>query len=301
MDKDDLIKKWLDNSLTTAEKDSFDAMEDSAYLKEIIEEGKRFKGQNPTKVISFEALDIKLNEKSPAKLNWGKLALKIAAIFIIGFGLYTLFYKGQQNTFETQLAQTEQITLPDNSMVTLNESSQLDFNSNNWDKERSVNLKGEAYFKVAKGKRFDVKTKLGTISVLGTQFNVSIRDGLLSVVCYEGLVQVTQNEITTKLPAGTAYNNSNGTSKIYSVAVKQPEWLLNMKVFEKASIKDVFTAIENHYNIKIDASEIDSSILFTGAFELDNLENALKETTQSLNLRYEMINKNEVIIRNAKK
>lgn len=300
MDKNYLIKKWLDNDLNSEEQKAFDALEDKQFFDEIIEEGQRFKGQNTSKVSTFENLEKGLKHKPEPTFNWTKTLLRIAAVFVIGFGLYSLFNKDQHSTFKTQLAQTEQVTLPDNSMVTLNELSQLEFN-NNWDEERSVELKGEAYFKVAKGKRFDVKTAKGIVSVLGTQFNVIARDSIFSVICYEGLVQVVHNNKTTKLPAGKAYRIINGKPEAYDVAVIQPEWLSNMKVFNEASIKDVFTSIESHYNVKIIAEDVDNSILFTGAFELDNLDNALKATTKSLNLTYEINVKNEVIIRGAKK
>ncbi|MCF6224313.1 MAG: FecR domain-containing protein [Flavobacteriaceae bacterium] len=298
MKKNYLIKKWLENDLTSEEQKAFDALEEKAFLNEIIQEGKRFKGQNTSKVTSFENLEKGLHQKPKSTKNWTKTLVRIAAVFVIGFGLYSLFDKDKHSTFETQLAQTEQITLPDNSMVTLNELSQLNFNDD-WSKERNVKLKGEAYFKVAKGNRFDVNTEFGTVSVLGTQFNVIARDSIFSVICYEGLVQVLFNNKITKLPAGKAYRIINGAPEAFDITVIQPEWLRSMRVFEQASIGDVFASIESHYNITIVADDIDNSILFTGAFELDNLDNALKATTKSLNLTYEINSKNVVVIRNA--
>ncbi|MAD96819.1 MAG: anti-sigma factor [Flavobacteriaceae bacterium] len=299
MDKNYLIEKWLNNDLTAEEQKAFDALEDNAFLKEIIQEGQRFKGQNPSKVAAFENLEKEIVDEPKNTTSWTNIFLKVAAVFVIAFGLYFLLDKDQHNTFETQLAQTEQITLPDNSMVTLNELSQLDFDDD-WTTERTVQLKGEAYFKVAKGKRFDVKTEFGTVSVLGTQFNVKAQDSIFSIICYEGLVQVNYNNTTTKLSAGNACRVINGKPEAFNVAVIQPEWLQNMKVFKEASIKDVFVAIEKYYTVKIVTDSIDNTILFTGAFELGNLENALKATTKSLNLTYEINSKNEVVIKNAK-
>lgn len=300
MDKNYLIKKWLKNDLTPQEQNAFDALEDSPFLKEIIQEGERFKTQNPFKATTFEKLEKALVKKKNTTYNWTKIITRIAAVFIIGFGLNFIFNKNQHSTFETQLAQKKQVTLPDNSTVTLNELSQLDFDNKNWDNQRSLQLKGEAYFKVAKGKRFDVNTDFGTVSVLGTQFNVVARDSIFSVICYEGLIELIHNNGTIQLPAGKAYRIINGKPEAFDVAVIQPEWLQNMKVFEQASIGDVFAAIESHYNIKIVADGIEKSILFTGAFELDNLDNALKATTQTINLTYEIKNNKVVIIRNAK-
>lgn len=299
MDKDYLLKKWLENDLTSEEQIAFDALEDSPFFKEIIQEGARFKNQNANKVMTFESLEKELKNKQKPSTNWLKIVTRVAAVFVIGFGLYFISTRNEQQTFETQVAQTEQITLPDNSKVTLNELSSLDFNSKNWDKQRSLNLKGEAFFKVAKGKRFDVNTRFGTVSVLGTQFNVSTRDSIFAVTCYEGLVQVTHNDKTLKLPAGKAYRIVNGVPEAFDVAVIQPEWLQQMKVFKNAPVGVVFTALENHYDITIVADNVDRSMLFTGAFELNNLDNALKATTESLELTYEIKNTKVAVVKNA--
>ena len=69
--------------------------------------------------------------------------------------------------------------------------SELNYNASKWGEKRELELKGEAFFDVEKGKRFDVNTELGKISVLGTEFNVLSRDSIFKVSCYEGLVQVT--------------------------------------------------------------------------------------------------------------
>lgn len=299
MDKDYLLKKWLENDLTSEEQIAFDALEDSPFFKEIIQEGARFKNQNPNKVMSFETFEKEIQTKKKSRINWLKIVTRVAAVFVIGIGLYFLTSKDEYQSFETQVAQTEQITLPDNSKVTLNELSSLDFNSKNWDKQRSLNLKGEAFFKVAKGKRFDVNTGFGTVSVLGTQFNVSTRDSIFAVTCYEGLVQVSHNDKTIKLPAGKAYRIVNGVPEAFNIAVIQPEWLQQMKIFKNAPVGVVFTALENHYNITIVADNVDRSMLFTGAFELNNLDNALKATTESLELTYEIKNTKVAVVKNA--
>jgi ferric-dicitrate binding protein FerR (iron transport regulator) len=48
---------------------------------------------------------------------------------------------------------------------------------------------------------FSVNTTAGVITVLGTQFNVKERN-YFEVHCYEGLVSVTHNNETIKLPPG---------------------------------------------------------------------------------------------------
>jgi len=301
MDKDYIIKKWLNGDLTNEEQRAFDEIEDSGLLKEILEEAERFRGQNPSKVVAFEKLEEKLHQRNTSNTNWLQLISRIAAVFVVGIGLYFLFKNDPNKVYTTELAQKEIVNLPDNSQVTLNSLSELSFSATQWDDERSVALKGEAYFDVAKGKRFDVNTAVGKVSVLGTEFNVIVRDSIFSVVCYEGLVQVVHNNKATQLPAGKAYHFLKGNTQVVDIALAQPKWLQNLSVFEGATIEQVFEALEDEYQIRIVIDQIDNTTKFTGAFEHDNLENALKEITQTLKLTYEINTDKTVIIKNVKK
>jgi ferric-dicitrate binding protein FerR (iron transport regulator) len=299
MDKDYLIKKWLDNDLSETEAKAFEALEHANLYKEIIEEAQGFSGTLNAKVEPFENLEKQLENKIAPSYNWTKIALRIAAIFVIGIAIFTLLGRDKVNTYQTEYAQNETITLPDNSIVRLNQQSQLEYNSSKWDEKRALDLKGEAFFDVEKGKRFDVTTEFGKVSVLGTEFNVLSRDSIFKVSCYEGLVQVVYGNETIKLPAGTEFILKSGTAQKTAIAIAEPYWLKQMSVFKNASIDAVLKEIENQFNITI-LKEFDKSDLrFTGAFEHTNLENALKSITQPLNLTYDIINTKEVAIRNV--
>lgn len=300
MDKEHLIKKWLDGDLTDKETKEFKALEHAQLFEEIIQEAKRFDGKQHAEVNSFEIIEKELNKINSLSLNWVKITSRIAAIFILGVALFFLLDKDKINTFSTDYAKTETINLPDESIVNLNELSELEYNASKWDKNRILKLKGEAFFIVKKGKRFDVNTDFGKVSVLGTQFNVLSRDSIFKVSCYEGLVQVLYGTEKIKLPAGTEFLLISGSVKKSNITVKEPYWLKNMSVFENATLEDVISEIEKQYSIKITQSFDDEELRFTGAFEHNNLKNALKSITQPLNLTYEIITNKEVIIRNVK-
>jgi ferric-dicitrate binding protein FerR (iron transport regulator) len=300
MDKDYLIKKWLDNDLSETEAKAFEALEHANLYKEIIEEAQRFSGETRAKVDAFEALEQQLEKKTSPSFNWISFGLKIAAALVVGIAIFALFGKDNINSFQTDYAQNETITLPDNSIVKLNEQSQLEYNASKWDEKRTLELKGEAYFDVEKGKRFDVTTEFGNVSVLGTEFNVLSRDSIFKVSCYEGLVQVVYENQTAQLPAGTEFVLKSGTVEQTLIAIAEPYWLKNMSVFENASIDQVIQEIEKQFNITILREFDKNDIMFTGAFEHKNLENALKSVTQPLSLTYEITNSKEVTIKNAK-
>lgn len=300
MDKEDLIKKWLNNDLSEAEAKSFQDLEDAKLYEEIIQEGQRFKGETRAKVQSFETIEPKLFTKKPDSINWIKIVSKIAAVFVIGIGLLALWNLEKTSAINTEYAQNETITLPDNSVVHLNELSQLEYSTSNWDDKRLLELKGEAFFDVEKGKRFVVNTQFGNVSVLGTEFNVLSRDSIFKVSCYEGLVQVYYESNQIKLPAGTEFVLKHGKGQKNPIRVAKPYWLKSMSVFENASIDNVIKEIEKQFDIIVIKAYDPENLMFTGAFEHNNLENALKSITQPLNLTYEISNNNEVTIRNVK-
>jgi ferric-dicitrate binding protein FerR (iron transport regulator) len=300
MDKDYLIKKWLDNDLSETEFKAFEALEDVDLYKEIIEEAQRFSGESRAKVDDFEALEQQLENKRSSSFNWMNFGLKIAAALVVGIAIFTLIDKDNINSFQTDYAQNETITLPDNSIVKLNERSQLEYNASKWDEKRTIELKGEAFFDVEKGKRFDVTTEFGKVSVLGTEFKVLSRDSIFKVSCYEGLVKVVYGNENIKLPAGNEFILSAGKAKKTAIVIAEPYWLKNMSVFENASLDHVIHEIEKRFDVTILKAFDKNDVKFTGAFEHKDLENALKSVTQPLNLTYEIKNDKEVTIKNAK-
>ncbi|MBU2926668.1 FecR family protein [Winogradskyella psychrotolerans] len=300
MDKENLLKKWLDNDLSEAEAEAFKALDDAKLYEEIVEEAQRFSGHHQAKVPDFEILDQRLQDKKAVPFNWMRVASSFAAIFIIGLTLFLFWNKDDTNTISTNLAQKETITLPDNSRVELNELSQLDYNSSNWEHERTLNLKGEAFFDVEKGMQFDVNTAFGKVTVLGTEFNVFTKDSIFKVTCYEGLVQVSYNDEIIKLPAGSEFVLESGVAKKSDIVVAEPYWLKKMSVFKDAPIKAVFIELENQYNISVTDSINTNELRFTGAFEHNNLNSALKSITQPFGLTYTIVNNKKVTINNVK-
>jgi len=286
MDNRDLIEKWLNNDLTEAEMKVFMQMEDYELNKAIIENAKYFKA-------SERYSSQKTSTKKLYNLN---TFLKIAAILVVAFGVYFLFFVNNLVQIETLASQKTTIELPDHSRVTLNALSEIEYNKRDWKDNRVVYLDGEAFFKVTKGKTFDVITKNGKITVVGTQFNVKQRDQYFEVNCFEGTVVVSSNGIDKTLNKGDTYQILNGKYIEGQTDMISPEWLSNKSVFEAIPFKEVLAEMERQYNIEITYKNINTNRLFTGGFTHDNLENALISITKPMNLSYELSSSKLVIL-----
>ncbi|MFP4847260.1 FecR family protein [Winogradskyella sp. PE311] len=286
MNREDIIKKWLDNNLNAEEQKAFEQLEDYKDLTNLDGALKKFKAPEFSIDHNYENLKPNLRTTTVSNITWFKPLLKIAGILAICYGLY--FYTTTLDTsINTEIAQQILTELPDESTVNLNANSKLVFNKSNWDNKRIVHLKGEAFFKVAKGQKFDVITDAGTVTVLGTEFKVKEREDYFEVVCYEGLVAVSINKEIVKLRAGNKLLIVDGklidNEREDSI---QPNWLLGESSFKEVALKHIISELENQYNITIGAENIDTSRLFTGSFTHKNLDLALKSVTIPLHLSY---------------
>jgi len=235
---------------------------------------------------NYKTLKSKLKPNDSKTNQWFKPLLRLAAILALGFSIY--YYTTTLDAkFNTNIAQQTTIKLPDTSTVNLNANTTLTFNEKHWSKNREVRLYGEAFFKVAKGQKFDVITDEGLVSVLGTQFNVKQRQSHFEVTCYEGLVAVTHNNKTVKLKPGFTFQIIDGKLLANEKEnTAQPSWLRGESSFKSVPLKYVISEFENQYNLKITTDNVDTSRLFTGSFTHKNLELALQSVTKPLNLSY---------------
>ena len=119
-----------------------------------------------------------------------RFAISTAATLTLLLSLSFYFLYTGTRTRITAQGESLSLLLPDSSEVILNGSSILHYNTFLWHLGRKISLKGEAFFRVRKGKRFTVTTEEGQVTVLGTRFTVFSRNDRFRVQCYSGKVRV---------------------------------------------------------------------------------------------------------------
>ncbi|MFT4806589.1 MAG: transmembrane sensor [Psychroserpens sp.] len=286
MNKEDLIQKWLDHNLNPRELEAFKQLKDYPNLIKLDQGLIGFKADTINEDDAFKNVlkSIDSLKKKPSKL-FATLS-KIAAILVIAFGIY--FYASTLDTTTYTIAsQQKSIVLPDASQVQLNAVSTITFNKSNWKSSRDLVLHGEAYFKVAKGKKFDVKTNLGTVTVLGTQFNVKQRNNYFEVTCYKGKVAVnSKTKQIILLPGDTFLIIDGKYIATEKENVSHPSWLINKSTFRSIPFREVIAEFERQYNVSVEFSDFEGAQNFTGDFIHNDIETALKSITLPLQLKY---------------
>lgn len=250
-----------------------------------------------TKAVPFDetALLARINAKKTTKTKVIPLYKKwwpasVAASILICCSLFFL-YTLQPISHDTMVAESLQFSLPDDSEVWLNAKSEISYNKD-WENSRDITLNGEAYFEVAKGKKFTVKTPQGTVSVLGTKFNVKQRDDFFEVHCFEGSVAVVYNNTKTILKVNDVF--SSKATKKQDNTLKKPHWIAKKSIFNNTHLNDVLTDISLHYNIEFKNLETlsNSTLKYTGSYQYtDDVKTVLDVLTKSLNLTYTLKNK----------
>ena len=227
--------------------------------------------------ISYDKLKHKIGEYKDQKrlgyaiyhrvVNFSYYYQRIAAVLLIplilGISLY-LFYSpsGEENfyTAEAPLGQKAKVELPDGSTVWLNSGSNIRYSSNFNKKNRTIDLKGEAFFEVKKntGKPFFVHTPFLDVKVTGTRFNVNAYDdeAFIETSLIEGKVNIVLKGESKpfQLNPGNVMAYSKLSHDIYSSKLNKDVaigWKDNRLIFLDDDFYKLTRKIEKWYDVEV--------------------------------------------------
>jgi transmembrane sensor len=162
------------------------------------------------------------------------------------------------NTVTTPRGGQFHITLPDGSEVWLNAGSSIRFPTAFPGSERRVELRGEAYFEVAKnaGKPFLVAAYNSEIKVLGTHFNIMAYDDEkeMNTTLLEGSVEVTRGLESQRITPGHSAIINKGTGKltVEDADLEQAiAWKNDYFIFDNENIESIMRKVSRWYNVDI--------------------------------------------------
>lgn len=289
--QENYLAKWLNNELTEEELATFKETEEYASYQKIKDVSSTLEAPSFNADAAWEDNKNRRLEEQPkiVTLKPYKRFLQLAAAIAV-LMVASYFYLGTlDKSISTQYAENKEVVLPDASQIILNAESSVSYSEKNWDTERNIALLGEAYFKVAKGKRFTVATDHGTVTVLGTQFNVENRKDFFEVTCFEGLVSVTYNNKETKLPAGSSFLAINGKEiSVTGPDTNAPSWIHKESSFKSIPLHYVLNEFQRQHNITVETNDIDTKQLFTGTFSNTDVNLALQSISVPTQLEFKL-------------
>ncbi|RYE36467.1 MAG: FecR family protein [Sphingobacteriaceae bacterium] len=192
--------------------------------------------------------------------------------------------KAEHHTITVPKGNQYHLSLPDGTQVFLNSESSLTYPVAFSGDERSVILKGEAYFEVAKNAHLpfvvDVNGKQ-KIQVLGTHFNVEgyADENVINTTLLEGSVKIlsAENEAILK-PGQMAVNQFTQPLKIKQANLEEVmAWKNGLFIFNNESIASIMKKISRWYNVDVVYAGNLENVKFVGNYARSkSLTNLLK-------------------------
>jgi len=183
-------------------------------------------------------------------------------------------------------------TLSDGSIVTLNKNTVLSYPALFKTKTRTVNLKGEAFFKVTpdKTKPFIIDAGNVTITVVGTAFNVKNYDSTTQVIVESGIVQVSSSAgQSIQLHKGEQVFIKNSNASFEKSVVKDSlynYYRTKQIICNNTPLPDVIATINQAYNTHIVlGDDALRQLRLSTTFKEESIETVINIIQQTFNLR----------------
>ncbi len=233
--------------------------------------------------------------------RWAAACVAGAALLV---GSYGYLIATSETQVQTAYGQTRVVTLPDQSVVTLNGNSRVQYGKRSWGdwpfgapwaegESRDVWLAGEAFFRVTHQKQHErfvvhLPNKLN-VEVLGTEFNVLARPSKMQVVLSSGHIRLGNGTgQMLDMKPGELVETGQQSGQVSRRRVDptvHASWQTDKLTFEGVSLADVVQRLEDTYGLTVTVS--DKALLnqqFSGTVPNTNVETLLDGLQQLFNL-----------------
>ena len=202
------------------------------------------------------------------------------------------------NTVNVPYGGTYTVELCDGTKVYLNSGTTLEFPSRFDGKVRSVILKGEAYFDVARNvsKPFVVEVDEMKVKVLGTSFNVKsyVDEPGVYTTLVEGSVAILrdgQPEKKIKPGEQAYYNKGVGTLSIAEVDVNEfTSWKDGVFYLKDIALEEILRIVSRWYDLEVFyMNQGAKSVIYSGKLPMySSVEDVLRKFEISGDVRFEL-------------
>jgi ferric-dicitrate binding protein FerR (iron transport regulator) len=220
-------------------------------------------------------------------------SLAAAAVLVFFVAYFTVLRQDPWKTEITQHGERLELTLADQSVVTMNAGSTIRYPEVFSDSIRLVYLNGQAFFDIShKTKPFIVQTANAHIRVLGTRFDVYARNQRTEVIVQQGKVRLSSIEESLRNTVILERDQMGILNKDKSAEITREEnadfligWLHNRFVFYKTPLGEALAEMQRRHGVEIHlADEILERQTMSGSFEDTSVVATLEAFCLALNL-----------------
>lgn len=286
---DTLLARWLSGELSEAEQQELQARPDFVDFQRIATAGANLKMPSynaATELVRLQARQEELKasakvKKMPAKRSLGAIrywSAAAAAVAILAVAWFLLKPESPQEIYAAAGTPSVKTNLRDGSVAQLNAGSRLTFAV---EEQRLGNLEGEGFFEVEKSDiPFVVQTELGSVTVLGTSFNVYARGEDFRVSCSTGKVRVRFSGVDKpyELTPGMSVSRTGSNTVVEAATDEEStlDWLEGRSVFKSRPLAEVIAELERQFAVEVKLpSGFNVEKATTTSFVNTNLDQAL--------------------------
>lgn len=207
------------------------------------------------------------------------------------------------NMISTPKGGQYQLELPDGSLVWLNATSSIRFPTSFTEKERRVEITGEAYLEVAKkpSKPFVVTVNGSEIRVLGTHFNINAygdEDNLRTTLLEGSIKFIDGNSSHILHPGQQSQLRKDRTVKVVSkVDVDEVvAWKNGLFSFENAGIETIMRQLARWYDVDVDYRGRIDDLFIAEMHRNIKLSDVLKALELTGKVRFEIEGKKIIVM-----
>lgn len=214
-----------------------------------------------------------------ATYGWASAAVLLIAAFI---GFYWFDSKPHSTLVASSTTEIQVVTLDDGSLVTLRPYSEL-YRTNEETNERKYRLDGEAFFSVVTDPNhpFSVTGTEGTVTVLGTKFNLSTWGDTDVVYLEEGKILFKPNLNDDELILSPGQSSQIKEGKInlldHSTGDQFTDWISDILIFIGSTPIEVINEINQHFGVTINIDQLEDNSKIKGSLKLESLNQTLDD------------------------
>lgn len=257
-------------------------------------------GSKPIEFDTEKGLRSILNKQAAKKQLRIKKLLRYAAVITLLIAStvtsYIVLYPGFSRVLiENQKLSEKIIDLPDGTKILLANGGTLSYSKNFNEKERLIELSGEAFFEVSKDKTkpFIITTNQTRTKVVGTSFRISESGDYTNIEVHSGIVEFMENSNTNnklRLIKGESARFFEKNKVLLSKTEHTGDSQFRIKHLEykNKKLESICKDLKELFNtdIKLGNDQI-KELSITTTFEDQDLENILQSISFSLDLDIE--------------
>lgn len=233
------------------------------------------------------------NKRNNSTSLYRLTAIAAVLCLVAGFSWWRMYGRQDWMIIASSAHTIKEITLPDDSRITLAENSALRYDRRAYGKKsRNVTLDGKAYFSVTHQERcpFKVQTSLANIQVLGTRFQVTAKADQTSATVESGKVRFYNEKRQEAILTKGMYASINRKGQMQVDQQSSPNafaWKTHVFTYNEISLKKVVEELEEVYKVHINGMPQEEHYL-TASFNNTPIEEIIEIINQTLDTKLDI-------------